>query len=695
MAIQYYSTAQGNYQLDKSTGVATKISAIPTGAATITWNGSGLPTELQAGLSTSPVSTTPAYTPPVQSTTTSTSTPITPAPVQNYVVPSYDPSSLSSISSAISSLSQNAKTSTDYNTLSQLQSQYNAEASRQSAITTKAQTLVNGGSGSVAINDYYTSLAPRDQSLVQNIFGGSIIPGYTTPTGNVQSSTVSGSGISAPVTTASTAPSFARNLQPGDTGSDVSALQQYLVSQGYLTAAQVATGPGIYGPQTTAAVAAWQAANGVETAGNAGYFGPKSQALLTSLTAAGATGVQAGALTNGTTSPTTGSTGLPNNLGSTLGVNGAILGSVGANNLTNTTTLGAILPALAANSAAATLPVSSTIAGIIALINQPGTEDAQIQQLNNQISTLQANMGNEGTDFQNALTAAGVPQYRAQLSDLNASIAQLQGQIGSFDTETQQGLANITGQAIPQDLLYGQASAYQTQRDAVRSGLASQLAADASLQQAYSNNLTTAENLAQTSVTLKWQGISNQLDLLTKQLTIYQSVASSQDAKNTNIVNVLLAQQQAQVTALQKTASDIASLTVQAASGGAPLSVINQMRAAPDATTAALYGAKYLKGPTESTATPSTASTTEIKSGTLNYTKAMYSEDSQKLNASRGSDNYVDPNVYLSLYNAWIANGGVVNDFLTEFPPKLYVNPANTWLPSYLMPPKANAFGDY
>jgi len=37
------------------------------------------------------------------------------------------------------------------------------------------------------------------------------------------------------------------------------------------------SGPGTYGPQTKAAVAAWQSATGVPTNGNAGYYGPASQ----------------------------------------------------------------------------------------------------------------------------------------------------------------------------------------------------------------------------------------------------------------------------------------------------------------------------------------------------------------------------------------------------------------------------------
>jgi len=73
-------------------------------------------------------------------------------------------------------------------------------------------------------------------------------------------------------------------------------------------------------------------------------------------------------------------------------------------------------------------------------------------------------------------------------------------------------------------------------------------------------------------------------------------------------------------------------------------------------------------------------------SGGLTYTPQMGAEDSQELENSRGEDGYVDPTIYQNLYNAWIQNGGTAKGFTAYYPPKQYVNPANTWLPKNLMP---------
>jgi len=74
---------------------------------------------------------------------------------------------------------------------------------------------------------------------------------------------------------------FTRALTIGSTGADVTALQNYLIGAGFSIPAGAT---GYFGAQTQAAVAAWQAANGVAPA--AGYFGPVSQAKYNALMAA-------------------------------------------------------------------------------------------------------------------------------------------------------------------------------------------------------------------------------------------------------------------------------------------------------------------------------------------------------------------------------------------------------------------------
>ncbi|RKG91144.1 peptidoglycan-binding protein [Corallococcus terminator] len=84
-----------------------------------------------------------------------------------------------------------------------------------------------------------------------------------------------------------------KNLKRGDTGEDVKQLQDSLVQLGYLTHEQVATGPGLFGPQTQAALEKFQGDNGVTAHGH--YEAATREALSKSLTRS----AQAGGKTQG------------------------------------------------------------------------------------------------------------------------------------------------------------------------------------------------------------------------------------------------------------------------------------------------------------------------------------------------------------------------------------------------------------
>lgn len=70
-------------------------------------------------------------------------------------------------------------------------------------------------------------------------------------------------------------------LQPGSTNTAaVKQLQDWLVANGYMTQAQVNTGYGTYGPQTTQAVLQVQQKLGVDNSTGPGYWGPRTLAAV-------------------------------------------------------------------------------------------------------------------------------------------------------------------------------------------------------------------------------------------------------------------------------------------------------------------------------------------------------------------------------------------------------------------------------
>lgn len=81
---------------------------------------------------------------------------------------------------------------------------------------------------------------------------------------------------------------FSADLTIGSTGADVTALQDFLISKGFLTM-PAGVAKGYFGALTQSALAAFQAANGISPA--AGYFGPMTRAKVNGMmTTTGGTG---------------------------------------------------------------------------------------------------------------------------------------------------------------------------------------------------------------------------------------------------------------------------------------------------------------------------------------------------------------------------------------------------------------------
>ncbi len=95
--------------------------------------------------------------------------------------------------------------------------------------------------------------------------------------------------------TVSASVSFTRSLTIGSSGSDVTALQTWLIAKGYSIPAGAT---GYFGAQTKAAVAAYQAANGITPA--AGYFGPITIAKVNASNSVTVGGTTTGGTTTGT-----------------------------------------------------------------------------------------------------------------------------------------------------------------------------------------------------------------------------------------------------------------------------------------------------------------------------------------------------------------------------------------------------------
>jgi hypothetical protein len=212
------------------------------------------------------------------------------------------------------------------------------------------------------------------------------------------------------------------NLEPGMTGAEVKKLQDYLVSGGYMTQAQVNTGYGTYGPQTTAAVSALQKALGVDTAGYSGYWGPKTLAALSKTTGGTTTGTPSGGTPTGGITPTGGTpTGGATPVGGTTSTGGTPI------------TLDDILAKLG-GAIGGTDPLAEVKAMMAKMQTQ---QDEYINFLKSQPTAQQI--------YTQEREKLGIPAREAVLGGINAQITTTQGLLDKLESDIQSRIGGMTG----------------------------------------------------------------------------------------------------------------------------------------------------------------------------------------------------------------------------------------------------------
>jgi hypothetical protein len=173
------------------------------------------------------------------------------------------------------------------------------------------------------------------------------------------------------------AASFSTNLTVGSTGADVSALQAWLVSKGFLV---MPTGVsyGYFGSLTKKAVAAYQAAKGITPA--VGYFGPITRAAVNA---------EAGSTTGGTSSVPgcmpgalySSTTGAPCTSGSTSG------GTSGSTGITTVGVEGTIAVTQSSAGINSTVYEGDTMAPILGVQVEAKNSDVAVQRIKLDLGT--------------------------------------------------------------------------------------------------------------------------------------------------------------------------------------------------------------------------------------------------------------------------------------------------------------------
>lgn len=643
---QYYNVGGTYYSMDKAAGTAQQIGSIPVGGATITWNGQGLPPELQSALG-KPAQSAPVVSPAVSNATPTygavNTSPNVAQPGQTQAItsmPAYTDGDLASMNTSLTYLSKNAKTADDYNALSALQTKISTEQARQNGITAAAKQLISSGQGSVGINNYYSSLSPKDQALVQPILGSSVIAGYQTPGANTKT-TVTGAGQSlatpAPITTA---PSL--NASPSATA-----------------------------PTTTTTPAV--------TAANAQPYSAPTTGVASSLPGGTATDLQQYYTAQGKTLPTVAARaplfaqlglGTADEYKGTAQQNEEMLSAmqrqdIAQHNLGSSPISSVPVPG------AATKAVDSTDAGMsLAAALSGGTASdtlasykaylatalgASVDKLNSDTSSLNSFFSStkSATDILNeAMASAGIPQQQSLLTQLDSEIASQTATLKNLPDDIKSTLADVGVSQAQLDRLVAKESKGPT--DALNTLLTQRNATADEINRA----TTFASQFAQTQLADQAAKLSALEWMVTSDKGDYNNLDQSMRA----VIQQGVSDQK-----------DIMTTALTAAKNGADQTTIDNVLGSDNPIAAMSAAGSYLAAPA---ATPGTSSmTTDIK----NAGSALELGLASKGYNGRGPDGYVDPNLYVALYTQAQSQYGDAGAaaFLAKYPPSKDINPAN------------------
>ena len=81
-----------------------------------------------------------------------------------------------------------------------------------------------------------------------------------------------------------------------------------------------------------------------------------------------------------------------------------------------------------------------------------------------------------------------------------------------------------------------------------------------------------------------------------------------------------------------------------------------------------------------------TGSISAVTSGKLSISKSDIGIGATKLDHSRGNDGYANTALYTQMMNYWITRGGLIQDFIRQYPPRDYLNPNDSTVPTIIRP---------
>lgn len=238
-------------------------------------------------------------------------------------------------------------------------------------------------------------------------------------------------------------------------------------------------------------------------------------------------------------------------------------------------------------------------------------------------------------------TEKGIAGLKTNVSDFSTELSKANDLLADLDQRIRGGQAKESGRLAPMELITGRQEELASDASIDRNDLLNTISKLTESKKVAGEQLSSAEEDILNTLNLRQTEKTGALETMKTRAELLKTLTPEEKKLDTSIIDV----------------------------GGRKVLVNNQTG----------ESIRDLGASSSGTTTKNTFS-----SGGMTVPDSAIATAQNKLDTSRGSDNYANSALYLQMLKAWKNDGGLEQDFFSQFPPKNYLNPNDTSIPTYI-----------
>lgn len=236
-----------------------------------------------------------------------------------------------------------------------------------------------------------------------------------------------------------------------------------------------------------------------------------------------------------------------------------------------------------------------------ALLQQTAVAETEAQKTSQSISKalmdIIPNLQGQTQELANQQRIAGLPALRQNLQNINSQILQKQAELNQDDIKLVQAVQNIEDKPIAMEFITGQQQSVQRNAQIARALKSAEIGVLNAQALGAQGNIALAEATAKQAVETKYAPYKEALDLYKMQLEALQPQLTADEKKQAREQEIKTKLAFNDIEKRQKNEEDVSKIIVNAASQGAPQTLVDKAKMAKDPATAAsilgIYAGDY------------------------------------------------------------------------------------------------------